>query len=58
MEEYPLLENGAEVMQLLIDSGGDVDQTDEAGQTALHTACFLGEPRRDIIETLLKAGAE
>ena len=37
MEEHPLLENGAEVMKLLLEYGGDIDQTDEAGQTALHT---------------------
>jgi ankyrin repeat protein len=58
MEEHPLLENGVEVLKLLLEHGGDVDQTDEAGQTALHTACFLGKSRRDIIETLLEAGAE
>ena len=37
MEEHPLLENGVEVMKLLLEHGGDIDQTDEAGQTALHT---------------------
>ena len=30
---------------------------DESGQTALHTACFLGTTRRDIVELLLEAGA-
>lgn len=37
MEEHPLLENGVEVLKLLLEHGGDIDQTDEAGQTALHT---------------------
>lgn len=32
-----MLENGVEVLKLLLEHGGDVDQTDEAGQTALHT---------------------
>ena len=58
MERDPLLEHGVEVLQLLLAHGGDIDQTDESGQTALHTACFLGESRRDIIEALLEAGAE
>ncbi len=31
---------------------------DESGQTALHTACFLGTTRRDIVELLLEADAE
>ena len=41
MEEHPLLENGVEVMKVLLEHGGDIDQTDEAGQTALHTGKIL-----------------
>ena len=37
MEGHSLLKNGVEVLEVLLDHGGDVDQTDEAGKTALHT---------------------
>jgi len=37
MKGHSLLENGVEVLEVLLEHGGDVDQTDEAGKTALHT---------------------
>lgn len=37
LESHSLLENGVEVLKVLLEHGGDVDQTDEAGKTALHT---------------------
>lgn len=45
-----------EVIQLLIDAGGDVDQPDAQGTTPLHAAARNQNP--DIIAVLIAAGAD
>ena len=41
--------------QVLVDGGAEVDGVDDSGQTALHSAAFVG--RGDIITFLLENGA-
>ena len=46
----------ADVMQLLVDAGADIEAKDIQGATPLHFACMGGE--LDIVQKLLKAGAD
>ena len=43
LAETPLLENGAEVMRLLIEAGGSLTDTDANGATPLALAAFCGQ---------------
>jgi len=46
------------IAQILIDSGANINITDNGGNTPLHIQASDGEERNDVIEVLLKSGAD
>jgi Ankyrin repeats (3 copies) len=50
------VEHGLPFVQLLVQAGADVKQTNSAGLTALHQAAYVGDPA--IADYLLKKGAD
>ena len=46
----------ADVVELLIDAGADIEVTDDKGRSPLHTACLNGNIA--VVKMLVKAGAE
>ena len=52
---YAIHQNHADVVQVLIDAGADIEVKDQSGCSPLHLACLSGE--LELVKMLVKAGA-